>query len=142
MKSVLESIMKSHIDRIFVYGTLKKGQLRESMWPYRPTHIVGAKVQGNLYDLGTYPAMTHGHDWIAGDVWRFAIEQIPATLRVLDEIEGHRDRPDDLYKRVVIECETEDDDVVVAYSYHYARDLSTNVQVLADEDGLCRWPKK
>ena len=74
---------------LFVYGTLKKAQLRGGMWPHTPIEIVPGCVQAELYDLGPYPAITEGVDWVLGEIWRFREEDIPATSRTLDRIEGY-----------------------------------------------------
>lgn len=73
---------------VFVYGTLKTRQVRECNWPRRPQTIELAWTLGRLYDTGPYPALVHGTDAVAGQVWAIHEEDISATLKVLDEIEG------------------------------------------------------
>ena len=74
---------------LFVYGTLKKDQLRGSLWPRKPICIRQAIVQGTLWDLGQYPGLTTGQDWCLGEIWSIAAEDLDVTLAVLDEIEGY-----------------------------------------------------
>lgn len=124
--------------RVFVYGTLKRGQIREAMWPQTPIEILPAKTQGVLYDLGSYPAMIAGSDQVVGEVWRFAAEQMPETLRVLDQIEDYRDASDDLYKRVIVDCGV-NGKFVQAYTYHYAMKLDQRFRI-HERDGRCEWP--
>jgi gamma-glutamylcyclotransferase (GGCT)/AIG2-like uncharacterized protein YtfP len=126
---------------IFVYGTLKRGHVREACWPRRPVKVEAAAVRGTLYDLGPYPALVEGSDLVAGELWHFAAEDLPATLAALDRIEGYSGGAGDLYRRAVIECRS-DDGTVKAWTYWYARatELETAQRVKPDKDGLCRWP--
>lgn len=48
------------ITDLFVYGTLKRGQCRETMWPRPPVSVRPAFIRGRLYDLGPYPAIWCG----------------------------------------------------------------------------------
>lgn len=88
---------------VFVYGTLKRGQCREQMWPRPPLSICPGFVRGWLFDLGPYPAMwcgdchelgDDGHDsescscdWIEGEIWSLAEAEMAVTIKTLDEIE-------------------------------------------------------
>ena len=74
---------------VFVYGTLKKDQLRGSLWPRRPICIEPAIAQGFLWDLGTYPGLIAGDDSILGEIWTFEPFDIIQTLKALDAIEGY-----------------------------------------------------
>ena len=140
--------MNSKLNRVFVYGTLKSGQIRESMWPHSPIEILPMKTRGRLYDLGPYPAMTTGDDWVLGEVWRFDFDQMPATLETLDAIEGYQNAPSDLYRRVIVTCValhareaevSEESKTVEAYTFHYVQSLADSDRI-AIVDGLCRWP--
>lgn len=84
----------------FVYGTLKRGECRQAAWPALPLSIEPGYVRGTLYDLGPYPALVAGDDWILGEVWRFASASLDAVRATLDAIEvyGQPDEPD-LYLR-------------------------------------------
>ena len=131
------------VNHVFVYGTLKTGQARERMWPRKPVSISVATTGGVLYNLGPYPAMTAGADIVRGEAWEFEAGDLDATLKALDGIEGYRDQPDDLYKRVVIECEIrfaklEAAGRVSAYTYHYAHELEKSQRV-PPVGGVCEW---
>lgn len=92
------------VTNVFVYGTLKRGQCRETMWPRTPLSIRPGFVRGWLFDLGPYPAMWCGDchelendspendrcpcDWIEGEVWTLAKEDLSITIDELDEIES------------------------------------------------------
>ena len=128
------------IECVFVYGTLKRGQCRERAWPRQPLSIEPAWTPGRLYDLGPYPALLEGSDGVLGELWHFAPGDMDETLRVLDGIEGFRNQPDDLYRRVVVQCTTAAGEVLKAYLYHYARPLPANtVPIASDAGGFCEW---
>ena len=129
------------ICHVFVYGTLKRGQLREGMWPHQPLRVTVAETRGRLYDLGPYPALVTGEDRVGGEIWEFSPQHMSRTLSVLDEIEGYAGGPDDLYERVVLHCTTEGAETLAAFSYLYARsNLLTATRLRPDHDGVCRWP--
>lgn len=127
---------------IFVYGTLKRGQVRERSWPRPPVAIEPATVRGTLYDLGPYPALTPGEDTVGGELWHIAPEDIAITLAALDHVEGYADRPDDLYRRIIVECQTTAGRVS-AWTYQLARTdlLRTARRILPDGRGVCAWPE-
>lgn len=88
---------------VFVYGTLKTGQMRASKWPKAPMSIQRAWTLGTLYDTGPYPAMVAGTDRVAGELWSFADSDLPDTLSVLDRIEcTNQPGSDNEYDREVV----------------------------------------
>jgi gamma-glutamylcyclotransferase (GGCT)/AIG2-like uncharacterized protein YtfP len=139
------------IANFFVYGTLKRGECRESMWPRRPLEIRPAYVRAHLFDLGDYPAirvdsilnadcvehasqtLDDGLDWVRGEVWTFDRNDVLATLLTLDEIEvtnqvGHANLYDQILVRAYSEVLSEPQPVdtsVLALAYQYSRPLST-----------------
>jgi len=54
--------MSADCRAIFVYGTLMRGQQRESMWTKVPEQILPACARARLYDLGPFPAIVAGED--------------------------------------------------------------------------------
>ena len=143
------------ITQIFVYGTLKRGQCRDILWPCDPIAVIPAMTRGTLYDRQDYPAMTVGQDLVAGECWRFREQDIASVLRTLDEIEGaNQPGTPDLYHRVEVDCwQCSEADVagrlrrlkVVgrAFAYHYARDIAEDgfSQISPTREGqtVC-WP--
>jgi len=129
---------------VFVYGTLQTAQKRANRWPRTPIRVVPACVKGALYDLGPYPALLPGNDWVIGEAWEIAERDLPATLEVLDRIEGFASRPDDLYSRRQIECWLDSAESrrtpVSAWTYFYARQVRTDQRLQPSADGSCRWP--
>ena len=132
---------RDQIPCVFVYGTLKRGQVRQRCWPRKPLQIEPAWTCGRLYDLGPYPALVAGNDRVLGELRRFAPADIPETLRVLDDIEGFHGLPNDLYCRVEIECTAEAGYRVRALAYRYARPLPAEARLIAANPiGVCQWP--
>lgn len=130
------------INSVFVYGTLMTGQRRAKCWPHPPLRITPARVRGTLYDLVKYPAMVHGDYWIGGERWEIAQPDLPATLETLDEIEGYRNSPHDLYRREIVECWDADDVKHWVFTYFLA-DLSLleeAKQIYPAIKKTCRWP--
>jgi gamma-glutamylcyclotransferase (GGCT)/AIG2-like uncharacterized protein YtfP len=126
---------------VFVYGTLQRGQCREKCWPLPPRDVTPATTQGRLFDLGEYPALAVGKDVVGGECWRFAPEELDATLEALDEVEGYCDGPDDLYTRRIVRCRLSGGDVIDAWAYFLAdvTQLATLRPLRADDDGVVRW---
>lgn len=77
--------------RVFVYGTLRAGEVNDLNAAARrhgiaaPTLLGMGTVAGRLYDFGTYPGLVldAGGGPVAGDIYDIA----EALLPVLDEIE-------------------------------------------------------
>lgn len=126
---------------IFVYGTLQRGQEREGCWPRAPQDVIEATIGAELYDLGPYPAIIRGSDRVGGELWKLDPDDMPETLRVLDEIEGFGQEGGDLYERRIVACTTVDGETVEAYAYFYADEDEARkyFRVLPDDDGICRW---
>jgi gamma-glutamylcyclotransferase (GGCT)/AIG2-like uncharacterized protein YtfP len=126
---------------IFVYGTLKREQCRERCWPRPPLRVEAAVARGRLHDLGPYPAMVPGGDFIRGELWHLRPEDVPETLQRLDEIEGCVEGTGDQYIRVVIDCEDENGGIHRAYAYQFARcdKMESFPIVAAGADGYCEW---
>ena len=88
----------------FVYGTLKKSQLRGGLWPRKPLQIRSAVIQADLFDLGPYPAAAQGSGWILGEIWHFEPGDMHATIQTLDLIEGYdpRDSYNEYVREIVV----------------------------------------
>jgi gamma-glutamylcyclotransferase (GGCT)/AIG2-like uncharacterized protein YtfP len=127
----------------FVYGTLKRGQCRERIWPRSPMVVEEAWVLGELYDAGSYPALFPGTEKVLGEIWSFPQSDFDAIVKVLDDVEEYRPGdPYNLYNRELIDCETLTGRRTVAYTYLYARkhDLPTFTRIVADEQSeFAQW---
>jgi gamma-glutamylcyclotransferase (GGCT)/AIG2-like uncharacterized protein YtfP len=121
----------------FVYGTLKRGECRQHMWPRSPLVVEEAWVRGDLYDTGSYPALLLGSDKVLGELWSFLPPDFDAIVKVLDEIEEYRPGdPYNLYNREIVDCETLGGRRTSAYTYIYARqhDLPTFIRLASTSD--------
>jgi len=93
------------------------------MWPRRPLRIEPAIAQGQLWDLGSYPGLTPGDDWILGELWSFDPCDIEPTLETLDRIEGYdAARDSGLYLRrmidiILISNHKQNNSAIQCYSY-------------------------
>ena len=101
-------------------------------------------MRGSLYNLGEYPALVAGDDWVSGECWLIADEDLPITLQVLDEIECYAKQDDDLYERVVIDCyQTADINTphhrVFTYYYLHPAHLRDTNRIRPNAAGVCAW---
>lgn len=72
--------------RVFVYGTLKKGEGNHRLLQGRALFCGEDSIHGKLFDLGAFPAaVQEGDNVIHGEVYMVG----PHTLRSLDGLEGH-----------------------------------------------------
>lgn len=112
------------VDCVFVYGTLKRGQCRESCWPIAPLEVFDGWVLGMLWGRSDYPALVPGDNRVRGELWVYESSQLDGVLAVLDEIEGtDGNSANDLYHRYVVDVNLEaGQDSRKAYSYFYHRD--------------------
>jgi gamma-glutamylcyclotransferase (GGCT)/AIG2-like uncharacterized protein YtfP len=119
--------MRMDIQSLFVYGSLKRGFLREATWPHPPLHVHVGCIHAQLFDLGPYPAVVLSsgtdsrNDCVLGEVWMIAPEHLAKTLQVLDNVEGfvlHRD--DNEYLRKATEVTLETGNRIQAFVYEYA----------------------
>lgn len=88
------------INRVFVYGTLKKGNTIRGIDRFGDAEYVSdaqtIDSQYSMYTMGAFPAVVlGGQHRVTGEVWEVSEE----TFQVLDQIEGFPD----FYTRSVIE---------------------------------------
>jgi gamma-glutamylcyclotransferase (GGCT)/AIG2-like uncharacterized protein YtfP len=90
------------ISHLFVYGTLRPGELR---WPHLEPFVVDegvdTTVPGTLHDTGNdYPAARFSGDGVIhGRVYELRPDRIDDALALLDEVEG---AVVDLFHRVTV----------------------------------------
>jgi len=115
--------------QLFVYGSLRSG-FRSPAYEYvsRYFDLVGeAKVKGELYDLGTYPAArpTDNNKFIIGELYRIRNEnEFGWAMGQLDDYEGVNVAFDEmlLYRRELTEVQI-DNKVTNAWIYWYVGDV-------------------
>jgi len=139
---------ESVIDHVFVYGTLRPGDVRWSfLEPFVTDDGTADSVEGSLFDTGEdYPAATFagsGSAVIHGRTFRIAESLLDECLAVLDVEE---DTVGGRYRRVAITTRAGVD--VWAYEYGFGMDLvpipsgdwfehrppSPHIQVAADSE--------
>lgn len=105
---------------VFAYGTLKRGFCREKCWPRPPKTVRKGWVQGKLFDLGSYPGLADGKEWVEGELWVMSPGDMDATIQELDVVEGYnQDAGEDLYTRRTVEVLLEDGSKSLAYTYYF-----------------------
>jgi len=76
---------------VFVYGTLKSGNATRGMQYFEGAEFLGVGLTSDnlfdIYDLGSFPAVTEGKFKIKGEVYAVDDE----TFAYLDAIEGYPD---------------------------------------------------
>jgi gamma-glutamylcyclotransferase (GGCT)/AIG2-like uncharacterized protein YtfP len=115
--------------QLFVYGSLRSG-FRSPAYEYisRYFDLVGdAKVKGELFDLGTYPAakLTGTNKFIIGELYRIRNEnEFGWAIGQLDDYEGVNVAFDEmlLYRREITEVQI-NNKVTNAWIYWYVGDV-------------------
>ena len=92
------------MEHLFVYGTLRRGSQNKfaKLLAARAQFVAAARVQGLLYDFGSYPGAVPSNqpvNWVIGEIHRF---EDPHLLSLLDEYEGSE------YKRAIAPAHTGD----------------------------------
>ena len=116
--------------QLFVYGSLRSG-FRSPAYEYisRYFELVGdAKVKGQLYDLGSYPAAKPGEEnkFIIGELYRIKSEnEFSWAIAQLDDYEGVNVAFDEvqLYYRKVTDVQI-NDTITHAWIYWYNGDVN------------------
>jgi len=138
------------MNRIFVYGTLKRGERNECVWPHRPDAIKAGTVAGRLYDMGAFPAMVlpaegeECNDRVEGEVWSFSnAAEWGAVLARLDRLEGYRNDGKGLYKRNYVQVDVGGRTIpALAYNMTEERMRSWNGTPIAGDGSVIRWTGK
>ena len=88
--------------KIFVYGTLMRGESNHSLLSDNLAEYIGTGVSTRgytLYDLGGFPGMVSGgNNAILGEIY----EVCSFTVRLLDRLEGHPQ----FYRRSIISLQS------------------------------------
>ena len=121
------------LDRLFVYGTLRK-DIRNSRFPVlameagEVTFVGYARIQGRLFDLGEYPGLLLPGDpgaWVRGEV--YALSNPRDTLARLDDYEGGE------FERVELDAVLDSGDRSKAWVYAYAGSVTGRREILSGD---------
>lgn len=106
---------------VFVYGTLKYGEINHVLLAPYVRSIERASVRGVLYDAGDFPALVEGEKDVHGQIIRVAAHTLPHLLAVLDRLEGYdpEDEEHSLYRRRVIDVALDGGAIEPAFAYFY-----------------------
>ncbi|HEU5328853.1 MAG: gamma-glutamylcyclotransferase family protein [Thermomicrobiales bacterium] len=109
---------------LFVYGTLKQGQLNCPLLDPYARAVEPAWTQGVLYDFGLYPGLVAGAGIVHGELVQLDPATLTEALALLDRLEGYQpdDLPGSIYRREVVTVETAHGTQVRAYTYFYNHD--------------------
>ena len=132
LKNAIEDSDSSYpVRRLFVYGTLMKGQSRHSTITHHIANQgIKASTKGALYNLGDYPGMRCSDSGtVHGELYE--MDEVFLTLQSLDRVEGFYgfQSPNSLFRRTLIQVEV-NGEIVWAWSYFYAQepDLSDRIE--------------
>jgi gamma-glutamylcyclotransferase (GGCT)/AIG2-like uncharacterized protein YtfP len=108
---------------LFVYGTLKRGQINDVLLQPHVQSVEPAWTLGTLYDLGDFPALDPGSSVVHGELVRVTAEALPDLLAILDGLEGYLDddRGASHYLRELIDVSTNSGEYYRANAYFYNR---------------------
>ncbi|MDP1568916.1 MAG: gamma-glutamylcyclotransferase family protein [Vicinamibacterales bacterium] len=110
-------------EHVFFYGTLMTPFNRPGRQRVNPKLTLRGRgaIRAALFDLGIYPAAVPTDDGsrVLGEIYE--MQDSPAVLATLDEIEGYRaNEPEQsLYTRVLTDVTLEDGQVQPAWAYFY-----------------------
>lgn len=112
-------------EAIFVYGTLKTGECRETVFKdylKKGFEVIPASIKGDLYNLGPFPAILHGDNTIHGEIIiPIDSNEMENIIRVLDRIEGYYgEGHNNLYNREVVLADMSEKTQIEAITYFFA----------------------
>ena len=140
LKNAIENFSPSYpIEKIFVYGTLMNGEIRNStLMEYSNGEGKPASTTGSMLNLGDYPGMIAGNEGvIQGEVYQ--IDQVYLTLQTLDSIEGFYgyDSTHSLFTRTIVRIHTEQGHEW-AWTYVYNKENNREYEVIESGNWLKR----
>ncbi|WP_353662477.1 gamma-glutamylcyclotransferase family protein [Hydrogenimonas sp. SS33] len=105
-------------DRLFVYGTLKRGHPMHRLLAPFARYVAEGSICGKLYDLGAYPGVVEEQGCrhrVFGELYR--LTDAAEAFRVLDAYEGSE------YRRIELPVRLEGGRSVPAWVYLYVGPL-------------------
>jgi gamma-glutamylcyclotransferase (GGCT)/AIG2-like uncharacterized protein YtfP len=106
---------------LFVYGTLKRGEINHGLLAPHACSIEPASIRGLLYDTGDFPALAEGDGRVQGELVSLDPDRVHEVIAVIDRLEGCIPGQDDrsLYRRRIVSAAREDGVERPAYAYFY-----------------------
>jgi len=120
---------------LFVYGTLLLPENKFGAYLIANGQFSGkGKFKGILYDLGTYPGViaTEDEAWVQGSIYE--LNDISATLKVLDDYEGFGpgyEEPNLFVRK--LDCVYTDEGVINCWVYLYNLPVSENKRITSGD---------
>jgi len=116
---------------VFVYGTLRKGQLNDiNLYQPQPLYIGSTCVKGQLYNCGWYPGMRLGGEQsVLGEVYQVSAQ----LLAQLDELEEVAPVPSGEYQRIQMEVECAGQELICCI-YELSEHCAAQSTLLAEGD--------
>jgi gamma-glutamylcyclotransferase (GGCT)/AIG2-like uncharacterized protein YtfP len=113
--------MGQRLHTLFVYGTLKRGEINHALLAPYARVIVPAQIRGLLYDTGDFPALIEGEGRVYGELVFLDPDRLEQVIDATDRLEGCVPGRDDLslYHRRVVTAVTEDGEPHETYVYFY-----------------------
>lgn len=130
--------------RVFVYGTLKPGEVNyRHLCDGRIHRSLPAIAPGDLYDLPVgYPALTPGTGDVQGYVLEFDDEALLAALDDLEAYDPQRSPAENLYNRIeaaVVDAQRRP--LGTVWLYQMTVELAQAMGGVKVEDGVWRSPQ-
>ncbi|MEM9187818.1 MAG: gamma-glutamylcyclotransferase [Myxococcota bacterium] len=114
--------------RVFVYGTLKRGQDKHHLLDdVGATYRGEGSIEGRLVDLGEYPGVTWGTpgELVRGEVYELPEVNVFRELDAWEDFDGYG-HPQNLFERTIVEASLETTasrkSRVPVWAYFYAQD--------------------
>jgi len=113
--------MSVPLTTLFVYGTLKEGEINHGLVEPYARSIGPGWIPGRLYDVGDFPALAEGEDRVQGEIVRLDPSDFMRVIPVIDRLEGciPGDEAGSLYTRRVVRVTVGDGTQQPAYAYYY-----------------------
>ena len=103
--------------KVFVYGTLKKGRSLNPYYMENSKYIKQDTVKGELYSLGSYPALVEGKEDVPGEIFEMPIDDFEKVKKMEEDA-----------RYFTQEVETESGIKVMAF-FQKSSDINSNIKI-------------
>jgi pyruvate carboxylase len=132
----------SAIDKLFVYGTLRRGfDLNPLLSQSGARFMAKGRIRARLFDLGDYPGAVPAitaSDFVEGELYRLTSPS--RQLKILDEVEEFDPRhpKTSLFRRRLVNAKLEDSSECRAWAYFLNRGIRNAKRVPRGDYALAR----